>query len=259
MATHLSIEELETQRVDSLLRLSGHGATALDVGARGGHNSVRLAERFDRVVALDLVRPTIDHPRVSCIEANAIAMPFADDSFDTVLCSELLEHLPYPALDRVTRELARVARALLVVGVPYKQDIRYGRTTCSTCGAVNPPWGHVNVFDESTLVEMFASLDHAAIELIGSSSDRTNWISARLLDFAGNPYGTYVQEERCVACHKDITGPGRRNAAQKVATKLAIYLQQMQCRLTSETPNWIHIRFEKHQVAASPHRPLSLV
>jgi len=245
-----STAEREVHRIESLLRLCGVGGTALDVGARSGAISEHLISRFERVVALDLVRPTVKHPKITCVEGDATDLPFPDHSFDAVLCSEMLEHLSPSDLSLAGRELARVTRSRLIVGVPYKQDIRLGRTTCAECGTINPPWGHVNVFDESALLALFPSLQRDVVELVGTSPGRTNWLSASLLDFAGNPYGTYGQQERCISCGGAVRDPQPRNVPQKLATKTAVLLQRVQAYVSSAMPNWIHMRFEK--TATSP-------
>ena len=66
--------------------------------------------------------------------ANAADLPFPDAAFDMVTCAEVIEHIPSPALERACREMARVARRYVLVGVPYRQDLRHGRTTCAACG-----------------------------------------------------------------------------------------------------------------------------
>ncbi len=50
--------------------------------------------------------------------ADVQHLPFADDSFDLVLCLEVLEHLPDSALG--LRELLRVARGYILVSVPHE-------------------------------------------------------------------------------------------------------------------------------------------
>lgn len=143
---------VEQQRVDDLLaHLPCAKRMALDVGTRDGYIAVLLAERFDYVAALDLVKPTVVHPKVACVRASATALPFPDGAFDLVLCSEVLEHIPGPSLTQACRELVRVTASQLLIGVPYKQDLRCGRTLCQSCGHRNPPWSHVNSFDEDRL------------------------------------------------------------------------------------------------------------
>ncbi|BGP46340.1 hypothetical protein JCM10450v2_002182 [Rhodotorula kratochvilovae] len=49
--------------------------------------------------------------KVSYIEADAAALPFADNSFDVVYCNQVLQHVPAPVA--VLREMRRVARRLV--------------------------------------------------------------------------------------------------------------------------------------------------
>jgi len=48
------------------------------------------------------------HPRLSYVNGDAMNLPFADDSFDYVVCSEVLEHLPDDA--RAAHEMFRVLK-----------------------------------------------------------------------------------------------------------------------------------------------------
>lgn len=240
---HSEREQARTQDLLSLMPTSGHHA--LDVGARDGHLSKLMADRFELVVALDLDRPSIDHPRVAMVQGDACHLPFASDSFDLVTCCEVLEHIPPPLLASACAELARVARQSVVIGVPYKQDIRFGRTTCQHCGRANPPWGHVNSFDEQRLHALFAPLTPARLSFVGQTTDATSALAAALMDFAGNPYGTYSQDEPCVCCGRNIGGPLPRTLAQKMATKAAFTLNRLQRVVSSPRGNWIHLRLEK--------------
>ncbi|MFC2162857.1 class I SAM-dependent methyltransferase [Candidatus Altiarchaeota archaeon] len=46
-------------------------------------------------------------------------LPFDDGTYDTVLCSQVLEHLPWEEVDKALAELQRVARKHVVVSIPY--------------------------------------------------------------------------------------------------------------------------------------------
>lgn len=238
--------EREQARTRDLLALMPEGGRyALDVGARDGHLSKLLAGRFGTVVALDLTRPAIDHPGVVAVQGDACRLPFADGSFDLVTCCEVLEHIPPHLLARACDEIARVANAAVVIGVPFRQDIRFGRTTCQHCGQPNPPWGHVNSFDEHRVKSLFASLTPSTLSFVGSTKDGTNTLAAALMDFAGNPYGTYSQDEACIHCDACIGAPSSRTLAQKVATKAALGLNRLQRAATHARGNWLHMRLNK--------------
>ncbi len=232
---------IEKQRLADLMGLvPPAGATALDVGARDGFVSKMLAGRFERVTALDLDVPTIHHERVVCVKGDVTALEFADSSFDLVFCAEVLEHIPPMLLERACLELARVTKGALVVGVPYRQDTRVGRLTCNECGKVSPPWGHVNNFDEEKLAKLFPSCQLEKQTFVGSNNERTNSLSAAMMDLAGNPYGSYGQEEPCIHCGASFTPPPERRFWQKVLTKTAFVAVTAQRQFVKPNPNWIH-------------------
>lgn len=221
------------------------GGTALDIGARDGYFSLLLAERFDRVIALDLTQPSIVHPKVVCVQGNAAQLEFDDNSIDFVFCAEVLEHIPENVLGKVCDELQRVCRGKLLIGVPYKQDIRVGRTTCYSCMRKNPPWGHVNSFDEKKLSNLFAACETETVSFVGSTTEQTNALSSYLMDLAGNPYGTYAQEEACIHCGRHLLPPPERTFAQKVLTRLAFMARQLTSSNVKPRGNWMHMLLAK--------------
>lgn len=234
--------EKERLRTDDLMRLMPkEGIRALDIGAREGYFSRLMAERFEQVVALDLERPTFEHPGVTCVAGNAAALDFPDRHFDLVFCAEVLEHVPTGLLAAACREMVRVCRGHLVIGVPERQDLRVGRTTCQACGRGNPPWGHVNSFDEARLRQLFDGCEVIEVSHVGTNDEHTSDLSAWLMDRAGNPYGTYEQDEACVHCGQPLGRPGERTLAQKLLTKAAFWTRALSRAPDGAHGNWIHL------------------
>lgn len=244
--------EREQNRIHDLFSLIPEsGVRALDIGARDGFLSKRLAERFDSVVALDLERPDIVHSRIEPVQGDATRLEFDDASFDLVLCAEVLEHIPPAQLAAACKEISRVTRNAVVIGVPYRQDLRCGETTCYACGGINPPWGHVNSFDEARLRDLFSTLEWKRCSYVGNTVARTNVLSTALLRFAGNPFGTYMQNEPCVHCGAALAPPPQRNLPQKLATRTAHILNVIQAKLIKPQPNWIHVLFSRQSIPTS--------
>ena len=240
--TNYRKSEAETARISDLISLlPGLGGSVLDVGAREGFISKLLLDHFAMVTALDLSQPDIGHERIRCVKGDVTALEFADGSFDLIFCTEVLEHLPTPLLAKACSELSRVSKDYLLIGVPYKQDIRVGRTTCGSCGKANPPYGHVNSFDEHQLLGLFPGFAVARTSFVGETASRTNSLSCILMDMAGNPYGTYSQEEPCIYCGETLTGPQVRRLWQKVLTKFAYWGTETQNLFASSHPSWIHL------------------
>jgi SAM-dependent methyltransferase len=84
--------------LDRFILSHASGGLTLDLGAQNGP----YAAHFPRRVALDLNPAAHLHLR-----GDAHALPFADRVFDTVLCTEVLEHLTEPqrAIDEMYRVL----------------------------------------------------------------------------------------------------------------------------------------------------------
>ena len=91
----------------------GEAFTALDVGGCGG----MLGEFLGSVRVVDL-RAGADVDVVG----DARRLPFPDDAFDVVCCSDVLEHVPESDRDAVLAELFRVARRLVITAGPYRSE-----------------------------------------------------------------------------------------------------------------------------------------
>lgn len=217
--------------------------SALDVGARGGRFSRLLAGRAKRVVALDLIPPSIGYPRVENIAGDIRNLPFSDASFDVIFCTEVLEHVA--ELEKACRELARVTRQWLIVGVPYRQDTRVGRNTCRHCGGISPPHGHIHSFDENKLSRLMPTLASHTVLFAGERHEHSNALAARLMDWSGNPWGTYEQEEPCPHCGRRLQAPPPGSVFQRVLAAIALRMNRFESDRHAPRPSWVHILFRK--------------
>ena len=87
----------------------------LDLGCGVGAMTYQLAKRYSEVqlIGMDLQfdalrTATISHPIATYTQSNAIDLPFADESFDLVHGSWILEHVPDPT--KTLREVYRVLK-----------------------------------------------------------------------------------------------------------------------------------------------------
>jgi demethylmenaquinone methyltransferase/2-methoxy-6-polyprenyl-1,4-benzoquinol methylase len=89
------------------------GHLVLDVAAGTGTSTAILARSGARVVACDfsagmLAVTQARHPDLVCVVGDAMALPFVDDSFDSVTISFGLRNVADP--ERALREMLRVTR-----------------------------------------------------------------------------------------------------------------------------------------------------
>jgi ubiquinone/menaquinone biosynthesis C-methylase UbiE len=88
----------------------------LEIGPGPGVTTEWLAERTDSLTCVELDADLAERlrrrfPNVEVHTADARHLPFADDTFDTVVCCTMLHHLPSTdAQDELLAEAARVLR-----------------------------------------------------------------------------------------------------------------------------------------------------
>ena len=83
----------------------GHGRHALDVGAREGNQTRWLQGRGYSVESID-VEPGFPECKVVNVDEG---LPYEDDSFDLIWCSEVIEHLKDP--EAALNEFRRVTKS----------------------------------------------------------------------------------------------------------------------------------------------------
>ena len=109
----------------------GRPATVLDAGCGEGVVTEWLRDGLPgaRVVGVDASNDALREaservPEASFEPGDVQALPFADGSFDLVVCTEVLEHVADPRAALV--ELRRVSRGRVVVTVPHEPFFRAG-------------------------------------------------------------------------------------------------------------------------------------
>jgi ubiquinone/menaquinone biosynthesis C-methylase UbiE len=123
--------------------------TVLDAGCGEGYGISFLLRRNGgiRYTGLDVNGDAIAYARShfgdhACFKTGSIyRLPFSDRSFDTVLCSEVLEHLEDP--ERAIGELKRVARRYVIVTVPREPYFDSITRLAQLVGIGGDP-GHIN-------------------------------------------------------------------------------------------------------------------
>ena len=148
------------------------GDLVLDLGCGFGRHAFEFARRGASIVALDAgadevaqVRATFEAmaevgdidlstTRVGTVQGDALHLPFADGTFDRVICSEVLEHL----LDD-EGAMAELSRVLSPGGTMAVTVPRFGPEVVNWTLSeryYNTPGGHVRIYRRSILLARLA-------------------------------------------------------------------------------------------------------
>lgn len=119
-------------RVKKILQRLGKikGKSILDAGCEAGHISIKLLERGAKVTAVDIVEPALEafkekikgtnyNPKI--IKASIQELPFEDNTFDSTICTETLEHVP--DVKKCLSELNRVTKqsGTIIITIPIEK------------------------------------------------------------------------------------------------------------------------------------------
>lgn len=147
---------------ESIAKFVQPGETVLDAGCGEGVLSWYLAERGAKVTAMDISTPNLENAksflnkrgvldRVTLVQGDAEHLPFPDASFDWVVSSHVLEHLP--DFEQGLSELHRVAKKRVVVALPTCLNLAAASQLggadfwrLSKRALVALPWGVLRIF-----------------------------------------------------------------------------------------------------------------
>jgi SAM-dependent methyltransferase len=118
----------------------------LDAGCGDGSLTNELSFSFPRVTGIDRSAAALKYVCTDKVQADISHIPFDDNAFDLVLCCQVLEHLPDKVFELAIKELQRVSRKYLLIGVPYKENLAEHYTKCGNCKHIYHLWGHLRRF-----------------------------------------------------------------------------------------------------------------
>jgi 2-polyprenyl-3-methyl-5-hydroxy-6-metoxy-1,4-benzoquinol methylase len=110
------------------------GARVLDAGCGSGKVAIPLARAGYRVAGMDLVREGILEMRgrgeFDLVTGDVRSLPFKEESFDAVVCYDVLQHLLEPERVKAAEEIRRVLMpgGIAFIEVFGQGDMRYGGT-----------------------------------------------------------------------------------------------------------------------------------
>ncbi len=129
-----------------------YGSSVFDVGCGYG-DFLKLINPNHQIGGTEVNKERVDYCN-QVLGQNAIRLAnlderldLEDSSFDTVVCSEVLEHLEDP--EKALKELVRVARKRVIITVPFNEKIRY--VLCVHCARYTPYSGHLHSFDKENI------------------------------------------------------------------------------------------------------------
>jgi SAM-dependent methyltransferase len=138
--------------------------SVLDVGCGKAWVAASLCPKGIEVCSMDISPINVEkalarypYPNHKGTVGDAFNLPFDDESFDCVIASEVVEHVPDP--EAFVKSLFRVIKkgGALILSTPYKEKLRY--ELCIHCHQLTPANAHLHSFDEHRLTMLYQGDD----------------------------------------------------------------------------------------------------
>jgi len=121
---HVFLDDSEVLAVQDFLR----DKIVLEVGCGTGLILQRLKRYCRDCVGVDISKGMLSKAKrrgFACMQADAISLPFRDESFDCVVCFKVLPHIPN--IESAIQEIVRVAKKGGIVALEFynRSSLRY--------------------------------------------------------------------------------------------------------------------------------------
>ncbi|MBE2280132.1 MAG: class I SAM-dependent methyltransferase [Ignavibacteriaceae bacterium] len=136
------------------------GNSVLDIGCGSAWLAKELLPKNYSVFSTDISLVNVKKARAVNqsgshfgVVNDSFNLPYKENSFDYIVASEIIEHIPDPAA--FVAELIRVLKkeGRLIITTPYKEVLSY--SLCIHCNKKTPLHAHIHSFDEIVLSKFF--------------------------------------------------------------------------------------------------------
>ena len=191
------LDEHNAARVRITQELIPEGVTSvLDVGCGDGAVTNSLVDDGLEVTGIDASKVALSYFRGKSIVGDIEKLPFANDSFDVVISTEVLEHLPPKKGDLVLAELERVARKAIILSTPYSEYLPNGLVKCSACATCYHANHHIRSYTRKDYEQFFSNF--VSVRIVGVGE----WKQSLIVVALKHALGVYIWRDGlvCSAC-----------------------------------------------------------
>jgi ubiquinone/menaquinone biosynthesis C-methylase UbiE len=167
----------EKERIDITVELA-EGDNLLEIGCAGGEITANLSKKIANVVASDisltyLKKAKKNAPSGKFVRLDIHNLPFDDESFDCVVCTEVLEHVysPYKALDEIHRILK--PKGSLILSVPnnmtFSRIFGHLMKRKEQYISLDKMDMHINFFDTGSILELLRKSGYYPVSIMSAN------------------------------------------------------------------------------------------
>ncbi|MGV3631569.1 MAG: class I SAM-dependent methyltransferase [Bacteroidota bacterium] len=126
----------------------------IDIGCGNGLITNELGKTY-RVLGVDRSKKALEFVTTEKLESSCDHIDVADESFDMVFSSELLEHLNDEIYFGTLKEFKRISKKYILISVPFDESLSKGKIQCEKCNYIYHRNLHMRSFNEEVFKTHF--------------------------------------------------------------------------------------------------------
>jgi len=217
----------------------------IDVGCGNGLITNILGEKYD-ITAVDRSEKALKYVKTNTVNASSNSIPLADNLFDMVFSSELLEHLPDDILKGTISEFKRLSKKYIFITVPNNENPTKLSIVCPKCNYLYNSPNHLRNFDLKKLSAHFPEYKLIKTFIFGKKiryyNDNILKLKLRLSPSSSwIPYYWMPKEKRrttCPSCEHTFENLYKFNI-------LSLSCDLLNIVVSPKKPYWLFAVFEK--------------
>ncbi len=235
------IDQANRRRLEKIVASVPEGAERiLDAGCGDGIVGNYLLERGYDVTGIDISEVALEYFKGKKVVGDITNMPFDDSSFDLVISSEVLEHIPANKYQKAIHELGRVAAKWIIVSTPFEEHLKNAFVKCNACGAEFHRNFHVRSFTNADIENLFPGFTFSRTLYI----DKWRMYHPIILWMLHRVFKIYTNslEIECPVCHFKI---GVNMLETSRERRIHRVLNACNRRIQKEKARWIVVRYDR--------------
>jgi len=213
--------------------------TIADVGCGNGIITNKLNEQYD-IIGIDSSKNALEFLNAPSLLASIENIPIKDNSFDLVLCSEVLEHVPQSILEKSVSELKRITSKYLLITVPNEEFLEKLNVKCPECGTIFHAYGHLHSYNLKLLNELVGDEFQVVKSFVGGPKGLE--YNKALLKIRQNYAGKYFNPPNQLAYCEKCTNQTFLKVNGNLLSKICNGLNKI---ISRRKPYWLFVLYQK--------------